>query len=339
MENSMIQQICQNLICSAIQRCRKSENPCILSILLKISPNSDNQIIQISISDTGVGSSLVEFQDLHCKGNQICGDKWDGAIDITTTSFGDEEIYHYKLNLKERVDSKRLIRLPSTPKNGVKFSGTEVSLSTTESIDNLVQGITCFLKMVIILKIDKVAVELLVACATGPKPSCETFFLASGDIPVPYPMSNVERLISGFEDHVLKHGSKLDEECKSCFSSRDYLKVGSGVANSTKTLRNTGQVLEAVIIITELPEEPSPSCLITCGTTTKVLFFQDFAPSSIPLLPMNALTSIDWKSYGLSLKANALDGEGHLVLEWENLLPFTHVDIAIHSYHIKYPTL
>ncbi|KAI3835729.1 hypothetical protein MKX03_033391 [Papaver bracteatum] len=327
MENSMIQRICQNLICSAIQRCRKSENPCILSILLKISPDSDNQIIQISISDTGVGSSLVEFQDLHCEGNQICGDKWDGAIDITTTSFGDEEIYHYKLNLKERVDSKRLI------------SGTEVSLSTTESIDNLVQGITCFLKMVIILKIDKVAVELLVACATGPKPSCETLFLASGDIPVPYPMSNVERLISGFEDHVLKHGSKLDEECKSCFSSRDYLKVGSGIANSTETLRNTGQVLEAVIIITELPEEPSPSCLITCGTTTKVLFFQDFAPSSIPLIPMNALTSIDWKSYGLSLKANALDGEGHLVLEWDNLPPFTHVDIAIHSYHIKYPTL
>ncbi|XP_026405048.1 type 2 DNA topoisomerase 6 subunit B-like isoform X3 [Papaver somniferum] len=340
MENSIIQQICQNLICSAIQRCRKSENPCVLSILLKISPDSDNQIIQIS--NTGVGSSLVEFQDLHCKGNQICGDKWDGAIDITTTSFGDEEIYHYKLNSK-----KRLIRLPSTPKNGVKFSGTEVSLSTTESIDNLVQGITCFLKMVIILKIDKVAVELLVACTTGPKPSCETLFLASGDIPVPYPMSNVERLIFGFEDHVLKHGSKLDEECKSCFTSRDYLKVGSGVANSTETLRNTGEVLEAVIIITELPEEPSPSCLITRGTTTKsalryaivsilqVLFFQDFAPSSIPLIPMNALTSIDWKSYGLSLKANAPDGEGQLVLEWENLPPFTHVDIAIHSYHIK----
>ncbi|MCL7039279.1 hypothetical protein MKW94_010424, partial [Papaver nudicaule] len=267
MENSLIQQICQNLICSAIQRCRMSENPCRLSILLKISPDSDHQIIQIS--NTGVGSSLVEFQDLHYKGNRLCGDKWDGTVDITTTSIADEEIYHYKLTLKERVGAKRLTRLSSTPKKGAKLSGTEVSLSTSESIDNLVRGFTCFLKMVIVLKIDKVAVELLVACATSLIPSCETLFLASGDILAPYSMSNIERLISGFEDHVLKHGSNLDKECESCFSSRDYLKVGSGVASSTESLRNTGQVLEAVIIITELPEQPSPSCLITCGTTTK----------------------------------------------------------------------
>ncbi|KAI3991639.1 hypothetical protein MKX01_038037, partial [Papaver californicum] len=218
--------------------------------LLKFNLFSNSKMSEISISDTGVGSSLVEFQDFHCEGIQICGDKWDGAVDITTT---------------RTCGCKKADKVALNPKNGANFSGTEVSLSTTESIDTLVQGITFFLKMVIILKIDKVAVELLVACATGPRPSCETLFLASGDIPVPYPMSNVERLISGFEDHVLKHGSKLDEECKSSFSSRDYLKVGSGVASSTETLRNSRQVLEAVIIITELPEQPSPSCLITCG--------------------------------------------------------------------------
>ncbi|RZC72029.1 hypothetical protein C5167_035189, partial [Papaver somniferum] len=77
-------------------------------------------------------------------------------------------------------------------------------------------------KLICCTLLQKVAVELLVACTTGPKPSCETLFLASGDIPVPYPMSNVERLIFGFEDHVLKHGSKLDEECKSCFTSSAF---------------------------------------------------------------------------------------------------------------------
>ena len=33
----------------------------------------------------------------------------------------DNEIYHYHLNLRESVSARRLTRLPSNPKNGVKF--------------------------------------------------------------------------------------------------------------------------------------------------------------------------------------------------------------------------
>ncbi|OVA16987.1 hypothetical protein BVC80_9043g30 [Macleaya cordata] len=330
MESSSIQKLCENLICSAIQRCRISENLCRLSVLLKVSPDSDRPIVRIAISDTGVGSCLEEFQDLHYTGNNISVEKW---------GICDEEIYHYQLNLKENIDAKRLTRLPSTPKNGGKFSGTEVSLSTNESIENLVGGITCFLQKVWLVALCLCSIELVVERVNGPNSRCENIFLANGDILLSYPMSNIECLIAGFEDHVLKHGNNLDKECQSCFSNREYLKVGSGVACNRESLRSSGQVIEVVIIITELPEQSSPLCLRMCSTTTEVLYFQDFVPSSIPQSSLNVLTSIDWKSYGLSLRRNVLGENGKTVLEWENLPPFTHVDIAIHCYHKKYPLL
>ncbi|KAK9142748.1 hypothetical protein Syun_012148 [Stephania yunnanensis] len=60
----------------------------------------------------------------------------------------DEEIYQYCLNLTEHVTSKRSTRLPSRSKHGQKLSGTEITLCTYESINNLVVGFTCFLQKV-----------------------------------------------------------------------------------------------------------------------------------------------------------------------------------------------
>ncbi|KAK9160581.1 hypothetical protein Syun_006922 [Stephania yunnanensis] len=60
----------------------------------------------------------------------------------------DEEIYQYCLNLKEHGPSRRSTRLPSRSKHGQKFSGTEITLCTYESINNLVTGFTCFLQKV-----------------------------------------------------------------------------------------------------------------------------------------------------------------------------------------------
>ncbi|KAK9114007.1 hypothetical protein Syun_020804 [Stephania yunnanensis] len=60
----------------------------------------------------------------------------------------DEEIYQYCLNLKEHVPSRRSTRLPSRSKHGQKFGGTEITLCTYESINNLVVGFTCFLQKV-----------------------------------------------------------------------------------------------------------------------------------------------------------------------------------------------
>ncbi|KAF8390427.1 hypothetical protein HHK36_024953 [Tetracentron sinense] len=349
MEISSAQKVCQNLICSAIQRCRISDDLCRLSVVIKCSSVSDPQIVRISISDTGVGSCLEEFQDLNYTRNCVSAEKWDGVLSVTTTSICVNEIYHYNLNLKQNVAARRLT------------SGTEVSLSTYESMDDLIAGITRFFQKMLILKIPnldfegssvssafmshgcescdhseasysvhmKVAVELLVERADSPASRSEN--LLNDGILLPFPMSNIERLSSGLEDYVLKHGNSLDKECRACFSSREHLKVGSGVACCTENLRNTEHVVEAVIIISELPESSSPSCLGACGTATKVIYFYDFSPCSIPQSSLKALTSIKWKSYGLTLRASVADRDGSAILEWENLLPHAHIDIALHS--------
>ncbi|KAL6969447.1 hypothetical protein U1Q18_029160 [Sarracenia purpurea var. burkii] len=62
-----------------------------------------------------------------------------------------------------------------------------------------------------------------------------------------------------------------------------------------------------------------------------VLYFKDFSPCSISQSSMNGLTSIDWKSYGLTLRS-IVDQEGYALLEWENLPPCTHIDIVLHCY-------
>lgn len=67
------------------------------------------------------------------------------------------------------------------------------------------------------------------------------------------------------------------------------------------------------------------------------MYFQDFSPCSIPQLSLNALASIDWQTYGLTLISNAEDEDGRTILEWENLPPFMCIHIVLHSYHKEYP--
>ncbi|KAF8364732.1 hypothetical protein HHK36_033289 [Tetracentron sinense] len=337
MEISSAQKVCQNLICSAIQRCRISDDLCRLSVVIKCSSVSDPQIVRISISDTGVGSCLEEFQDLNYTRNCVSAEKWDGVLSVTTTSICVNEIYHYNLNLKQNVAARRLT------------SGTEVSLSTYESMDDLIAGITRFFQKMLILKIPnldfegssvssafmshgcescdhseasysvhmKVAVELLVERADSPASRSEN--LLNDGILLPFPMSNIERLSSGLEDYVLKHGNSLDKECRACFSSREHLKVGSGRACGTAT-------------------KDSPDTYRFWASLTnpgkkhvQVIYFYDFSPCSIPQSSLKALTSIKWKSYGLTLRASVADRDGSAILEWENLLPHAHIDIALHS--------
>ncbi|KAH1129645.1 hypothetical protein J1N35_001023 [Gossypium stocksii] len=116
---------------------RLSKDLCRLSVILKSSP----PIIRVSISDTGTGSCLEEFQDLKCNREGIGTEKWDGLLSIKTTSISDNKLYHYHLNLRGSVSARRLTRLPSIPKNDAKFSGTEVCLSISETIDALLKDI------------------------------------------------------------------------------------------------------------------------------------------------------------------------------------------------------
>ncbi|CAI0447738.1 unnamed protein product [Linum tenue] len=145
--------LCCELISSAFQRCRVSAQLCRVSILLLAKSSlPDHSVLQISISDTGVGSSLEEFTGLS---GSISSENWDGLLSVRTTSFSDKEIYNYKLNFRENNPDGMLAQLPSNLKNGVMFRhgiwdelffGTEVCLSVSEGMDILVSEINSFLQ-------------------------------------------------------------------------------------------------------------------------------------------------------------------------------------------------
>ncbi|XWS63669.1 hypothetical protein CRYUN_Cryun06bG0121300 [Craigia yunnanensis] len=247
MNVSSVRKLCIHLISSAFQRCRLSEDLCRLSVVLK-SFLTTPPIIRVSISGTGIGSCLEEFQDLYSR-EGIGTEKWDGLLSVKTTSICDNEIYHYQLNLTKSVSARRLTRLPSNPKNGVKFSGTEVCLSISYTIDALLTEINRFVQK-------SVAAELVIEHGDAPGLRCENVFLTNECNPLHFSTSNVERLKSGLEEYVLKHGNSLNNKCDSCFSSREQLRIGSGVACSMESHRSSGLTMEAVIVISEYSESP-----------------------------------------------------------------------------------
>ncbi|CAL2231302.1 unnamed protein product [Prunus armeniaca] len=326
-----------------------------------------------AVSDTGVGSCLEEFGGVKLRKEAFSAQIWDGLLFVTATSIADDEIYHYQFNLKENVSARRLTRLPSNPKNGLKFrhanhfnfcsaeyfllfiylsklwskflhvfffwvsSGTEVCLSIIESIDVLVAEFSLFFQKILILKIPNVAIELVVEHGHDPGSRYVNVFLANECNPLSIPASNLERLKSGLEDYVFKHGNTLSTKCELCFSSWEHLKVGSGVACCTEGRKYSGSVMEAVIVISEISEVAS-TCPRTHGSKTEVLYFKDFSPCPIPQFSLKALTSIDWKSYGLSFGSVVVQG-GFALVEWENLPPYVQIDIVLHHYHEQYPYL
>lgn len=69
----------------------------------------------------------------------------------------------------------------------------------------------------------------------------------------------------------------------------------------------------------------------------QVLHFKDFSPCSVSQASLNALTSIDWSSYGLTL-GSVVDQVDHALIEWESLPPHLRIDMVLHCYHKQYPT-
>ncbi|KAH9773228.1 Type 2 DNA topoisomerase 6 subunit B-like [Citrus sinensis] len=333
MEVSSVQRLCLHLISAAFQRCRVSEDLCRLSVVLKRSSDSDPSTVRISISDTGIGTSLEEFQGLKFSREVFDAEKWDGVLNVQTTNIGDDEIYHYHLNLRESNSVRRLTRLPSNPKNGAKFSGTEIYLSISESIDVFLAEVIRFFQKILVLKIPNVAIELVAEEGGVPGSQYRKVFLANECNPVPFSASNVERLKSGLEDYVMKHGNSLHRKCDSCFPNWEHLKVGSGRACCAESHRSAGLQMEVVIIVSEI-SETSP-CFRSSSAETEVLYFKDFSPCPITQSSLTALTNIDWKSYGLVLKSIAVQG-GYTALEWENLPPNIHIDMVLHCYHKQY---
>ncbi|KAK4261320.1 hypothetical protein QN277_004333 [Acacia crassicarpa] len=330
MEFSSVNTLCFHLISSAFQRCRLSEQICRLSVILNSSSSSRHPSVQISISDTGIGSCLKEFQDLKFSWGGIT-ENWDGMLRVNTTSISDTEVYNYQISLKENRSSRRINRLPSHQKNGAKFSGTEVLLSFVESLDILLAGVHSFLQKMLILRIPNIAIQLVAEDCDVPGSRYEKVFLANKSMQSPILALNLEHLKSGFEQYILTHGNSLNSECSSCFPSWEHLKVGSGRACCTEN----ELVMEAVIVISDISKDDN-TCLRESGDKTEVLYFKDFSPSTIPQSSMKAMKSVHWRKYGLNLVGIAQQ-DGCALLEWENLPKDTHIYIVLHSYHQQYP--
>lgn len=117
---------------------------------------------------------------------------------------------------------------------------------------------------------------------------------------------------------------------------RDNLKVGNGQA-CRQNHGNDAMAVEVVIIISdnELLGPSSPSCLKAFEPKTEVLYFRDFSPCPTYQSAFKGLRSIKWNNYGLT--PNIAEEESILLLEWENLSPNTHIDIALHCYNKQYP--
>ncbi|KAK2977504.1 hypothetical protein RJ640_016132 [Escallonia rubra] len=267
---SSVYKLCRHFIYCAIQRCRKSDELCRLSVALKSSPLSDPQIVQISISDTGVGSCLEEFQDLMYAPDPALGGKWGPRVKMAGT---------YLLNLFNAA------------------LGTEVSLSTSEIVDDLLAEITLFLQKMLILKIPKVAIELMVDCGDLSH-SCFGNVILANDCTSFSPASSIEHLKSGLEDYIFKHGNSLENICRSCFSTGASPKVQSGVACCAESKRSAGQVTEAVIIVSE----SSDSTITLPPVKQKAGLGQSLVKKAIKL----ALNDLKEKNAGVLLSAHAL---------------------------------
>ncbi|CAA7402286.1 unnamed protein product [Spirodela intermedia] len=181
------------LLASAVRRCRLSEGLCRLSIFLKGVYASDSPSIKFS----------------------------DGILFVTTTCIRDKEVYRYRLNLMEQAGTAaRLTKLPSLSKNGNKFSGTEVSVSMSveEGVGEFAKWVGGLIRKVSILRIPIIAFQLKSEDINIYGSNYESIPMEIRTLQ-PLPSSNIERLISGLEDYVRRHGNVLGKMCQSCFSS------------------------------------------------------------------------------------------------------------------------
>ncbi|KAI3795971.1 hypothetical protein L1987_38632 [Smallanthus sonchifolius] len=328
MDASSIRNLCRHLISSAIQRCRISGELCRLSVSLKASPLASPPLVRISISDTGVGSCLEEFQDVKHLGDstisELCGknSNWQyGVISIATTSVCDNEIFHYNIDLKQKDRSKQLAKLPLSSKSGATFRHAYLP----DAVLHAHYEDSCNLK---------IGIELIVDKGNFTEHQCINAIVGNECIDLPSE-ENDACFKSSLVDYALKHGNQKECICYSCFPFRECLKTGSGVVCKSK--KNTETTIEAVVIISELSELINPSCSRVCGSKTEVIYFSDFTPGLISQPLLNALRSINWRKYGLSIKCIS-DEDGCAFIEWEDLPPGSHIDIAIHCHHNKYPS-
>ncbi|KAL6603282.1 hypothetical protein ACP70R_043643 [Stipagrostis hirtigluma subsp. patula] len=322
----------RKLLCSlvywAVQRCRMSESPCRLTISLKCP--ADHAPLRVSVSDTGVGSKLEEFLELDILARETPVEKWDGTLLITTTGINDEAIYRYQCNLQEEGSSARFTKLATTYKNHANFSGTEVCLclSNEADVDDFILWLVSFVRKIFMLRASNLACELFVEQTDGAESRNVCLPQDSDDFHLSVVTSSIDRLVSGLKDYALSHGNTCDK-CEACSLNRELLKIGTGAASNIDRRKAKGLHAEVVIVIAHTASDMS--CWMVNCSSTQVLHFEEFVPSTISQSSLDVLTSIDWQSYGFKLKGGHINDEGHAVLEWDNMT-FARVDIAVHTY-------
>ncbi|CAJ1931454.1 unnamed protein product [Sphenostylis stenocarpa] len=271
MEFSAVPKLCLHLISSAYQRCRLSGQICRLAVILTHSSSSHSSL-RISISDTGIGCCLEEFQDL-----------WFSSTDVADNwGIRDTEIHSYQINLKGS-GSSRITRLPSNTKNGANFSGSEVYLSSFVSLDILLADIHTFMQKMQILKIPNVAIQLVAEDCDVPESRYEKVFLANECKQLPMSASNLELLKSGIEDYVVKHGNNL--------STKEQLKVGTACCTNNRL--HTELVMEAVLHFKDF----SPSTI--SRSSVKVLQSIDWKTYGLNLrgiVEQDGVTLLEWEN-------------------------------------------
>ncbi|CAN1181591.1 Type 2 DNA topoisomerase 6 subunit B-like [Linum perenne] len=317
--------LCCEIISWAFQRCRVSEQLCRVSVVLKSSLASSS-LVQISsyaiissrISDTGVGSCLEEFQDMEVASDSIRSGNWgansvlclfcsliillpvqigtifESNFRILLAGLSDKKIRNCQMNFREHRSDRKLTHLPSNLKNGVKFR---------HGILEYLSSVSFYLQM-LVLKIPNITSELVVEQGV-PGSRFEYVYPAIEENVLTFPSSSIKHLQSGLEEYVLKHGNNSLQ--------KEHLKVGAASCSS-ESHKHSGLTMEAVVIISEA-ETVAPSN--THSSETQVLYYENFKPSSMARSSLTALSSLDWKSYGLTLW-NAIDQDGCL-LHWDNL--------------------
>ncbi|KAG7029197.1 Type 2 DNA topoisomerase 6 subunit B-like protein, partial [Cucurbita argyrosperma subsp. argyrosperma] len=275
-----------------------------------------------TISDTGLGSCIEEFQNLKCPVEGILAETWNGIVYVRTTKIADicdKEISCYELNLKENVTTRKPILLPSNIKH--------VCLSVSESVDVLLEEFNCFFQKILVLKVPNIAMEVMADGQDVPGSRNDAVFLQKFSPSSSFAASTLDHLKLGLESYVLRHGSSL--ACDSCFPNRDNLRSGGGMVCEDKH-KTTKLVVEAAVVTSE-SSNPSNNCFGAGCSDTKVLCFKDFAPCSISEALLKALTGIDWKRYGLALEC-AIDQRSHALLKWEHMPLSFHIHIVVHCY-------
>ncbi|KAF2928408.1 hypothetical protein DAI22_06g276900 [Oryza sativa Japonica Group] len=329
--SSPYRKLLHSLIYWAVQRCRMSESPCRLTVSVKRSPEPAGSS-PLRISDTGVGSKLEEFLELDALARETPVEKWDGTLLITTTGIDDKAIYRYQFNLQEDTSSStRFTKLVTTYKSRAIFSGTEVCLClpTEADVDDLILWLVGFVRKIFVLRASNLACELFVAQTDSAGSGDVCLSQDSDDVHISITTSSIDRLVSGLKDYALSHANTSDR-CEACYMNRDRLKIGTGTAKYVDKRKAKGQLVEVVIMLA--PTSSDLSCWMTNCSSTQVLHFVEFIPCPISQSSLSALMSIDWQSYGFKFKGGFIDDDGNAELQWDNMA-FSHVDIAIHTYH------